>query len=129
MENISNEDILETLKLDISRGKIHALLHVITFSDNGHSVVYNQSLGLSAYGDNEQEARKMFVEVVIPDFCKHLLEQNEATIFAFLKEHGWERHAIYKKDLSKKTHVDKDGILRDFDLASDTVIKEDFIAA
>jgi len=69
----------------------------------------------------------MFVEIVYHDFCENLTELSEADIFEELKRLGWTRSTIFKKELSNTACVDKEGILKDFNLAEGAIIKDQYV--
>lgn len=116
------EEIKEFIKINYIKGKAHAKLYVSEFSDNGYTIIFNQTLNLSAYGSTSIEAKKMFVEVVVHDFFENLFKLSESEIFSFLKKLGWKRSTILKRELSNTAKIDREGILRDFNLSDETQI-------
>jgi len=128
-ENMKPEIILETLHLKLGKKmkRAKANLFVYEFEDNGFFISYNQSLQLSAYGKTQAEAEKRFAEEVFPDFCEHLTELSEDQIFAELKKLGWKRSPFFKKELSNTAYVDREGILKNFNLPTETKVKEQYV--
>lgn len=126
---MSSQIIHETLHLQLSRTKKYAKanLFVYEFEDNGFFVSYNKSLELSAYGKTKEEAKRMFTEVVFPDFCSNLVQLPESKIFAELKQLGWSRSPFFKKELSNVAHIDKEGILKNFNLPEGSEIEEQYV--
>jgi hypothetical protein len=125
---MSQEVIHETFNLQLEKPKrAKANLFLYEFEDNGFFIVYNKSLELSAYGKTPEEAKKMFVEVVYHDFCENLTELSEGDIFKELKRLGWTRSPIFKKELSNTACVDKQGVLKDFNLAEGAIIKDQYV--
>lgn len=125
---MSQEVIHETFNLQLEKPKrAKANLFLYEFEDNGFFIVYNKSLELSAYGKTPEEAKKMFVEVVYRDFCENLTELSEGDIFKELKRLGWTRSPIFKKELSNTACVDKQGVLKDFNLAEGAIIKDQYV--
>lgn len=95
----------------------------IEFEQEGFKIVFIPSIGLSAYGSTYEEAREM-MKVSIHEAMTAFNKCTPAEMFAELKSYGWERNVFYTSDLSKSAHIDKEGILRDFDLDLDTPIQE-----
>ncbi len=107
---------------------IKGQVHAVDFKQDGHYIIYIPSLGLSAYGDDVMQARKMMSEHIIPDFCETLLEQPLSKIIHELKDLGWNSSQFFKTELSITAHIDKEGILKDFDLPKNTVMHESLLA-
>lgn len=125
---MSQEVIHETFNLQLGKPKrAKTNLFLYEFEDNGFFIVYNKSLELSAYGKTPEEAKKMFVEVVYHDFCENLTELSEGDIFKELKRLGWTQSPIFKKELSNTACVDKQGVLKDFNLAEGAIIKDQYV--
>ena len=118
--------------LKISRTRqnhsIKGQVRAVDFEQDGHYIIYIPSLGLSAYGDDVVQARKMMSEFVIPDFCETLLQQSLSKIINELKNLGWAPSPFFKSELSTAAHIDKEGILKDFDLPRNTVMHESLLA-
>jgi hypothetical protein len=121
---------IETFYLELSKHtkKAKANLLVYEFEDNGFFVSYNKSLELSSYGKTKEEAKKRFIEVVFPDFCTNLVQLSESEIYAELKNLGWSRSHFFKKELSNSVYVDKEGILKNFNLPEGSEIEEQYLA-
>lgn len=126
---MNNDIITEHLNLQIGqRKRVKAELFVFEFIDNEFIVLYNQSLQLSAYGRTKEEADYMFYKVVFPDFCKNLTSLPESKIYEELKKLGWIRNSMFKKELSKTAHIDREGVLKDFNLSDKTELKEHLVS-
>lgn len=125
---IGHEVIHETIILQPGLHKrAKACLFLYEFEDNGFFIVYNKSLGLSAYGKTPEEAKKMFVEVVYQDFCENLTELTEAEIHKEFARLGWTYNPELKKGLSNTACVDKEGVLKDFNLPEGAAIKDQYV--
>jgi len=107
--------------------KGHAQLNSIEFVNDGYYIIYLPSLNLSAYGKNHAEALYMMDKVVMPDFFKNLLDLSDREIIEELSKFGWEKSQFFKLELSKAAHIDKEGILRDFELSEDTLLTEGLV--
>jgi predicted RNase H-like HicB family nuclease len=119
----------ETFSLELSKhnNKATANLLVYEFEDNGFFVSYNQSLELSSYGKTKEEAKRRFIKEVFPDFCKHLIELPEDKIYMEFKRLGWTQDPFFKKELSNSVCVDKEGILKNFNLPEGSEIEEQYL--
>lgn len=117
----------ETLHLHLGKHKKHIEGHVksVEFINDGRYVIYFPSLGVSSYGEDKEEAIKM-MKVVIDDYCQNLMELTKEQILQHFKKLGWHKHVFFT-ELSKSAHVDREGILRDFELAEDTQLTENFV--
>ncbi|WP_304064335.1 hypothetical protein [Pedobacter glucosidilyticus] len=104
--------------------KINAKLKAIDLIDGNFHICYIPSLKLSAYGSTSSEAFKMMKNIVIPDFCETLMSQEKNKILSELKALGWSQSPFFKTELCKSAHIDKEGILRDFDLSENTELRE-----
>lgn len=127
---MNSEVIRENFNLQPGKNKrAKAYLFLYEFEDNGFFIVYNKSLELSAYGKTPEEAKKMFIDVVYPDFCENLAKLPETEIYKELKRLGWTQHSAFlEKELSNVACVDKEGILRDFNLVEGVTIKDQYVA-
>ncbi|MFD2599862.1 hypothetical protein ACFSQ3_12965 [Sphingobacterium corticis] len=112
----------EYLKLGSKSIKGH--VRAVSFEEGDFIIFYIPSLNLSSYGRTDEEAELMMKDSVLPDFGHALMTKPKALVFRELKKLGWERNRLFEKDLSKKAHIDKEGILREFELDEDTVISE-----
>lgn len=121
------KEVKESLKLNIKQKKGKGVFRLIQFEDNGHFIAYIPSLNLSGYGDTEEEAINMLGDIVFEDFFENLFEQPENVIFEHLKKFGWTKGAFFTKDLSNNVHIDKEGILKNFNLSSETKITEKLV--
>lgn len=125
---MNSEVIRENFNLQSGENKrAKAYLFLYEFEDNGFFIVYNKSLELSAYGKTPEEAKKMFIDVVYPDFCENLAKLPETEIYKELKRLGWTHSAFLEKELSNVACVDKEGILRDFNLVEGVTIKDQYV--
>jgi len=116
------------LKIQFTRKKVSLGLNVFEFNDNGYMVMYSAALNLSSYGESKEQVEEMF-KIVIKDFCENLLKLDEEQINKELKNLGWVRNSIFKKQYLNQVYVDKEGILQNFNLSSETIIEEVFIEA
>jgi len=106
-------------------GRVEAGFNVFSFTDNSHIIVYVPSLNLSAYGNTEEEAMDMLINVVIDDFFESLVRSSEGEVFQRLGKLGWslQDHG-HEREFTNSAYVDKDGILRNFNLPADTPINQ-----
>lgn len=120
-------EIKENLKIDYKHKRGKGVFRILEFEDHGHHIVYIPSLKLSSYGNTAEEAQKMMGDVVLEDFFENLFEQSENVIFDYLKNLGWSKSSIYPKELSNDVHIDTDGILKNFNLSSNTKVTEKLV--
>jgi len=119
----------EYLKINFKKPVAKAELWVVDFWDHGHIVAYIPSLQLSAYGKNSKEARDMLLNVVVQDFFEYLTKLPEAKATAELKRLGWRREKFFKKQFkNSESYIDKQGILKSFNLSDETEINEQLVA-
>ena len=119
----------EFLRIQIKEDEksVRGVLHSVEFEDHGHYVIFVPSLNLSAYGDNKMEAHNM-LKAVVDDFCETLTELPKKEMLAELSKFGWQQSKLFKKQFEKAdSYIDKEGILKEFDLAEDTKIREEYV--
>lgn len=119
----------EYLKVNIKQREARGRFKLIEFQDIGHFVTLIPSLNLSAYGDTKADSRKMMGDIVLKDYFDHLMALTESRIFEELKNLGWDRSPFYKEELSKDVHIDREGILKNFNLSETTILEETLIEA
>lgn len=112
----------QSLKIQYPK-KATGVLKLIIFLDNNHFVSYCPALQLSGYGENEKEAKAM-MKVSLDDFWRNLFQLPEHVVYETLRNLGWSQDRLFKKKFQASAYVDKDGILRDFNLSEETEIKE-----
>lgn len=116
----------EFIKLTTKSVKIE--VKGVTFVEGNYTIMYIPSLNLSSYGQTEEEAKVMMEEHVLPDFCESVVKKPRSFVLQELRKLGWEQNKIFTKKLSRTAYIDKEGILREFDLDAGTVIKEQDLA-
>ena len=109
-----------------SNKKLKAKLRSFELNDSGHFVIYIPSIQVSSYGKDRDEARQM-MDVVLNDFAATLMLQPLNKVISDLKTLGWIQSPFFKTELSQKSHIDAQGILRDFDMAENTEINESLV--
>lgn len=118
----------EKLKLDFKKGSVKGLLKVLSFKEGDSFIQYVPSLNISAYGDSDEESSEMLREI-IKDYFHDLFELNEYKINGILKDFGWIKSKLYPKRFVSDSFIDKEGVLNNFNLPAETVIKETLIPA
>lgn len=114
----------DSLVINYKKKKVHGEFRVIGFEDHGHHIAYISSLNLSGYGNTPQEALEMLMKVVVSDFCENILSLPEYMITEEMEKLGWKRGKLLRKTFSTSAYVDKEGILRNFNLSPDTKVSE-----
>jgi len=117
----------ERLKIDFKTKSIKGNVKGVTFREGDSYIHYIPSLNLSSYGKTKDEATEMMKDVVLRDFCESVVTKPVAFVMKELKKLGWEKSLIFGNELSKSTYIDRDGILRDFELSPDTIFEEQAI--
>lgn len=115
----------EFLKIDKSKERVTAHLRIFDVLDDEHVVSFIPSLNLSGYGNSIQESRDM-IQYVLDDYFEALLKLKKSTIARELSNFGWSQH-YFSKQFKNKSFVDKDGILKNFELPEDTQIQESML--
>jgi len=121
------KEITEKLKISYKQKRGTGIFRIVEFEDHGSHIIFIPSLNLSSYGDTPEEAMKMMGDVVLEDFFETLFSQNESSVYEHLKNLGWKKSGIYPKELSHDVHIDNDGILKNFNLSTETKITEKLI--
>ncbi len=116
----------ELIKINFKKRHFEGRICVFDFIDNGHHIAYMPSLNLSGYGDSEHEARQLLMDFVVKDFLEGLFTLSEHKINEELKKLGWERSLFFKE--FSKSYVDKDGVLREFNLPAETQIESQLMS-
>ncbi len=111
-----------TLHIDFHTRRVKGNLTVHRFLDNGHFVCYVPTLNLSSYGDNGEEAMDRLMKEVLNDFFENLTSLSVDVANSELKKLGWKRNKTFKRRFASDSYVDKDGVLRNFNLPKETKI-------
>lgn len=124
----SSNKMSEYIKIDHNKHNFFAGLRILEFkNDLGQIVLYVPSLQLSAYGDNRVEAREM-LDVITIEYGIKLSKLPEHKASAELSKYGWKREVFFKKKFKNQNpYVDVKGILKNFDLPEETLVKEEFL--
>jgi len=96
----------------------------VEFENEGYTIIYIPSLRLSAYGKNLEEAHEMMGGVVLQDFAETLVQYSVDRVIKEMKDLGFKQSPFFKSVLSNYFHMDKEGILREFDLSEDIIMQE-----
>lgn len=118
----------EQIKIDFRKKIAKANLKAVSFKDGGQFIVYIPSLNLSAYGDTQEEAKTMLFDIVLDDFFETLMEAPLDSAKKELFKYGWEQSAILKKQFSSSIFIDRQGILKNFNLSEDTTFQEEMVS-
>lgn len=121
-------DIHEFIKINIKKQNAKARLYIVEFTDNDFIIAYNQSLNLSGYGKTSEEAKEMLFKHVLSDFFENLFHQSPEIMYETLINLGWKRSMFFKQELSKNAHVDREGILRNFNLPEETKLHGELVS-
>lgn len=111
----------EFLKINFRKKMVHGNVFAHSFENEGKRMIYIPALNISGYGDTEEEAREM-VNISIADFLDTLFSAGEAKAMDEIKSLGWTKDKFFPKRYHPP-FVDKDGILKEFDLSEGTKIE------
>lgn len=110
-----------TGKIETGKSTVWAKLEMYMFKEDGAYIVYCPALDLSAYGDDEDEARKAFEQT----FEMHITYCiNKKTLYEDLKNHGW---TIKSKKQKKIKAPSFDKMLQTNDAFRDIARNKDYV--
>lgn len=113
----------KTDSIHLAKDTATAVLTIHKFQDNEHFVVYMSSLNLSAYGENAKEATDRLIHEVLDDFFENLLALKPEQANNELQKLGWKRNKLFKKQFTANSYVDRNGVLKNFNLPEETKIE------
>lgn len=119
----------DSLQISFSSKKVKGSFRVYYFMDHDHFIAYMPSLQLTGYGDNRKEAVDMLFDVVLDDFRENMLELPIEKANTLLISLGWKRNKLFHKKFSTTSFVDKEGVLRNFNLPLETKIESEVLTA
>lgn len=93
-----------------NRHEITATLDVYFFEDGGYIVAYNPSLEIMAYGNNKDDARSEFTEILRLHFEECI---DMGTLYDDLKSHGWKEKGERMHSPDFYTQLKTSGTLKD----------------
>jgi len=120
-----SENPSQSIFINKSKGHIHGVLKVFQIQDGEFIVVYCPSLNITGYGKTVDEAESMFKDS-INDYFESLMVLKKEAIDSELSLLGWD-HGYFAKRYENKAFIDKQGVLKNFELPKDTPIKEKLI--
>ena len=95
-------DQIESLYINLNKGKIKACLSVLAFVDNDTKqyIAYIPSLHISGYGATEQKAMEM-LKYSLDNFGNYIASLPADKVSLELASYGWEK-TIFNKEYSRK---------------------------
>jgi hypothetical protein len=118
----------ESIRIDFKRRSAKMSLWVVDFPDHGHHIAFIPSLRLSGYGANKEEAIDMLFKDAMDDMFDNLMNMPDAQLMKELEKFGWKRHRLFHKEFTNTPYIDEHGILKDFNLPSDTKVGQNFVS-
>lgn len=100
-------------KFSNRKATITVKIPVISFEEDGNTIIYAPSLDVSGYGSDELKATESF-KISLEDFFDYTIKKN--TLAAELKRLGWH---IKNNKLKKVTPPSMNELLRDNEYLSD----------
>lgn len=121
----------EHIKIDRTKSerRFQAELRVVSFKDGEFYMNYIPSLNLTGYGDTDEEARHMLMDIVLKDYIDNLMHLPESDLYAELRQYGWVRKPFLTKQLRNIQFLDTNTIKDTFNLPAETVIEEKYVTA
>ena len=116
----------EKLQINKSKKIITGEIKAFNIKDGSKIVIYVPSLNISGYGSSFEQAIDMLKEI-IDDYFRELVKLKPENISIELKKYGWEK-TIFHKRFEQKVFIDKDGVLKNFELPEDTKIEETMLS-
>lgn len=124
IERIKTSDVVnQKIKIDKSKGAVKATFQSFNIKDGEHFVTYIPSLNMTGYGATEAEGVEMLKEIM-KDYFDALIKLPLSEIDTELNKFGWDQNHFFKKQFRNRTYVDKDGILKGFEMPKNTPIVE-----
>jgi hypothetical protein len=125
----SKSDKKDRLHINFDKKEITGNITVMNFVDHNHHICYIPTLKISSYGDTKKEALDRLIHEVIDDYFDNLFSLNKEQLDSELRRNGWLKNKLFSKRFLSKSFVDKDGILKDFNLPKETKIETTVLAA
>ncbi len=119
---ISQEIKIKKFSGKKSSGEVKATFQSYSIKDGDQYVAYIPSLEMTGYGKTVDEGLEMLKEAV-EDYFENLMKLTMLGISKELSKHGWNRDKILRKQFSNDTFIDKDGVLKGFEMPKDTPIE------
>lgn len=113
----------ETQYIRISKGTIELRVRLFNWKNDGSFIAYLPAINVMGYGDTLEEAKET-LKIIIDDFCESIMSLSAKERDKALFELGWHKEKLKRKNYSQ-AHVDKEGMLRDFEIEKDTAIQEE----
>lgn len=115
---------MDTLKIEFKpKRKASGTFTIHYFRDHDQFVAYSPSFNLSAYGENADEAIDRLLTTVFDDFFDHLTLLGSDRAVRELVKLGWEKENVFfKKRFISKSYVDREGVLKNFNLPKETEV-------
>ena len=109
-----------------SKKQVNAVLRIFRIHDNGSVMLYVPSLEAPGYGKNEKTARDMLREV-LEDLFHSFFSMKLDEVESELTNYGWAQQKYFNKRFENRSYIDRDGILKNFELPKDTLIEEQMV--
>ncbi|HLT71278.1 MAG TPA: hypothetical protein VKZ75_01435 [Cyclobacteriaceae bacterium] len=119
----------EVIKIDFSSKSAAFGVWLYTFKDDSYHIAFIPSLNLTGYGATEKEASDMLFGEVLEDFIGTLFSIPESKVTEELTKLGWKRSKLLRKKFYNTPYIDREGVLKNFNLPEETPIKSTFVDA
>ena len=113
----------QSLQVNFHRRSVKGEFKVFKMTDNGFRIVFIPALNLSGYGKDEDEAFDL-LKFSIDEYFNSLFKLKIDRIQNELGLLGWKQDRLHHKRFHNVAFVDKQGILKNFNLPAETHIEE-----
>jgi len=115
----------QSLNVNKKKDSVKGDFIIFELRDGDYHVSYIPSLNMTGYGKTSEKSFNMLKDCLI-DYFNKILDSKQVVIDAELRKHGWIK-GVFRKQFHNTTYIDKDGILKNFDMPKNTPIKETLI--
>ncbi len=119
----------DSIHINFDKQRVTGRLTTHYFIDNGHHICYIPSLGVTSYGESEQEALERMMHDIVDDLFTNLVELSPDKADIELQRMGWQKNKWFGKRFLAKSFIDKDGVLKNFNLPAGTEVKTQVLTA
>ncbi len=114
----------EFIRINTSKRTVNTEITIFEVIEHDQIVLYIPSFELSGYGNNYEEAKEMLDESV-NYFLTNLIKLTPDKINLELAKLGWKKNKFKNKEFSK-AYIDKNGILKGFDVSPDKITERKY---
>jgi hypothetical protein len=117
----------QLLQINFHHKSVKGEFKLFKIVEEQFKILFIPSLNLSGYGSNDEEALEMLKDS-LDTYFNNLFKLKNDRVLNELGLLGWKQDRIHHKRFNNVAYVDKEGILRNFNLPAETEIEESSIA-